>query len=87
MVDLLVLTSIDQLLFTLKISFTLFKQQATLIRRSTVLCLPPQLVFPDVKLAKILIIICRMLQLQRNMFNNINSCCENAKRFSFANYF
>jgi hypothetical protein len=62
MVGLLVLTSLDQLLFTLKISFTLFKQQATLIRSSTVLSLPPQLVFPDVKLAKILIIICRMLE-------------------------
>ncbi len=47
-VDLLLLTSLDKLLFTLKILFTLFKKQAILIRRSTVLSLPPpQLVFPD----------------------------------------
>ncbi len=40
-VDLLVLTSLKQVLFILKILFTLFKKQATLIRRSTVLSLPP----------------------------------------------
>jgi hypothetical protein len=39
MVDLHVLTSLDQLL-TLKILFTLFLKQATLIRRSTLLSLP-----------------------------------------------
>ncbi len=41
------LTCLDQLLFILKILLTLFKKQATLIRRSTVLSLPFQLVFPD----------------------------------------
>jgi hypothetical protein len=45
-VDLLVLTSLDQLIFILKILFTCFTQQATLMRRSTVLSLPLQLVFP-----------------------------------------
>jgi len=36
-VDLLVLTSLDRLIFSLKILFT---KQATLVRRSTVLSLP-----------------------------------------------
>jgi len=46
-VNLLVLTSLDQLIFKLKILFTFFTKQATLMRRSTVLSLPLQLVFPD----------------------------------------
>ncbi len=41
-IDLLVLTS----LYQLETSFTFFTKQATSIRRSTVLCLPVQLVFP-----------------------------------------
>ncbi len=45
-VDLLVLTSSDQLTFMLKILFTCAAKQATLMRRSTVLSLPLQLVFP-----------------------------------------
>ncbi len=45
-VDLLVLTSLDQLIFILKILFTFITKQLTLLRRSTVLCLPLQLVFP-----------------------------------------
>jgi len=45
-VDLLVLTSLDLLVFKLKIIFSFFTKQATLMRRSTVLSLPPQLVFP-----------------------------------------
>jgi hypothetical protein len=46
-VDLLLLFSSDQLYFMLKILFTSFARQAALIRRSTVLSLSPQLVFPD----------------------------------------
>ncbi len=38
---------LDQLLFLLKILFTFLTKQATLMRRLTVLSLPPQLVFPD----------------------------------------
>jgi hypothetical protein len=45
-VNLLVLACLDKLLFILKISFTFLTKQATLMRRSTVLRLPPQLVFP-----------------------------------------
>ncbi len=45
-VDLLALTSLDQQLFTLRILFTFFTNQATSTRRSTVLSLFPQLVFP-----------------------------------------
>ncbi len=45
-VDLLKLTSLDQLIFKLKILFSFFKKQPTSIRRSIVLILPPQLVFP-----------------------------------------
>ncbi len=44
-VDLLVLTSLVQLIFILKILFTYFTKQVTLMRRSTVLNLPLQLVF------------------------------------------
>jgi hypothetical protein len=44
------LTSLDQLLFTLKMSFTLATQQATLPRRSTVLSLPLLLVLPGCKI-------------------------------------
>jgi len=45
-VDLRVLTSLYQLIFKLKILLTFFTKQANLIRRSTVLRLPPHLVFP-----------------------------------------
>jgi hypothetical protein len=41
MVDLLVLNSLDQLLFIMNILFTSFTKQATLMRRLTVLKLPP----------------------------------------------
>jgi hypothetical protein len=47
MFDLLVLTSLDQLLFILKILFNFITKQATSTRRSTVLSLPLQLGFPD----------------------------------------
>ncbi len=40
--DLFALTSLDQLLFVLKILFTYVTKQATLMRRSTVLSLPLQ---------------------------------------------
>ena len=40
-VDLLVLNSLDQVLFILKIFLISFTQQATIMRRSTVLSLPP----------------------------------------------
>ncbi len=43
--DLLVLSSLDQLIFMLKIH-KFFVKQASLMRRSTVLSLPPQLAFP-----------------------------------------
>jgi len=45
-VDLLVLTSSDLLLLILKTFLTFFAKQATLMRRSTVLSLPLQQVFP-----------------------------------------
>ncbi len=45
-VHLLVLTSLESACFKLKILFSFFSKQAALIR-STVLCLPPQLVFPE----------------------------------------
>ncbi len=45
-VDLLVLTSSNQLLLILKLLFTFFTKDATLMRRSTVLSLNPQLIFP-----------------------------------------
>ncbi len=44
-VDLLVLTSLDQLLLKLKILFTFFTKQATLMRRSIVVSLPTLLAF------------------------------------------
>ncbi len=47
MVDLLVLTSLNQLIFKLKKIFTFVAKQATLVRRSTVLTLPLQLLIPD----------------------------------------
>jgi hypothetical protein len=47
-VDLLALTSLDQLLFTLKILFFFITKQATLTRRSMVLSLPVKLVFPGI---------------------------------------
>jgi hypothetical protein len=47
-IDLLVLTSFNELVFILRILFTLFTKQATLMRRSTILNLPLQLVFPGV---------------------------------------
>jgi hypothetical protein len=46
-VDLLTLTILDQLICVLKILFSFFTKQATLMRRSTVLGLPPHLVFHD----------------------------------------
>jgi hypothetical protein len=45
-VDLLVLTSLVQLLFKLTALFTFFTKPATLMRRSIVLSLPLQLAFP-----------------------------------------
>jgi hypothetical protein len=44
--DILILTSLEQLLLTFQTLFTLFTKQATLMRRSTVLSLPLQVVFP-----------------------------------------
>jgi hypothetical protein len=46
MVDLLALTSLEKLLFILKILVIFLTKQANSVRRSTVLRLPPQLVFP-----------------------------------------
>ncbi len=45
-VDLLVLTGLVQLLFILKILITFYTIQPTVMRRSIVLILPAQLVFP-----------------------------------------
>ncbi len=45
---------VEQFLFIVKILFTFFTKQATLIRRSTVLSLPPQLVFPGGSVRRIL---------------------------------
>ncbi len=50
--DLLVLTSLDQFLFQLKIWITFLTKQATLVSRSTALSLPLQLVFPDLSIHK-----------------------------------
>jgi len=47
-VDLLVLAILDQLLFKLNLLFTFLTKQATLIRWSTVVILPLQLVFPTI---------------------------------------
>jgi hypothetical protein len=41
--DLLVLTSLNQV----RKIFSFFRKEATFMRRSTVLCLPSQFVFPD----------------------------------------
>ncbi len=49
-VDLLVPSSLDQFLFESYMSFTFVTKQATLMRRSIVLNLPAQLVFPDVRI-------------------------------------
>ncbi len=46
MVDLPVLTRLIQLIFIMKMLFTFVTKQATLMRKSTVLSLPLQLVFP-----------------------------------------
>jgi hypothetical protein len=45
-VELLVSTSLDLLLLIMQTLFTLLQKQAFLVRRSTVLILPFQLVFP-----------------------------------------
>jgi hypothetical protein len=45
-VDLLELTSLDHLVFILKRLFSLYTKQVTLMRRLTVLSLPPLLIFP-----------------------------------------
>jgi hypothetical protein len=52
-VDLLVLTSLDQVIFILKILFTCSTKQPTLIRRSTGLSFPLQLVFPGYNNTKV----------------------------------
>jgi len=52
-IDLLVLTSLHQLIFIMKILFTLNTKRAILIRRSTVLSLSLQLVFPVTGLQRI----------------------------------
>jgi hypothetical protein len=54
-VDLLVLTSSDQLLLILKILFTFITIQATLMWRSTVQSLHPRLVFLDQMLTNLLV--------------------------------
>jgi len=46
-VDLLEITRVDKLIFIKKILFIYVTKQPTLIRRSTVLSLPLQLVFPE----------------------------------------
>ncbi len=46
MVDFLVLTSLDQLMFKIKILFTFVIKQATLMRTSTILRILLQLVYP-----------------------------------------
>jgi hypothetical protein len=48
-VNLLVLTSLDQLIFIIKILFTFDTKQVILKRGSSVLSLPFQLVFPDIE--------------------------------------
>jgi ABC-type nickel/cobalt efflux system permease component RcnA len=49
-IDLLVPTSLEQLLFALKILFASFTRHAILMRRSVVQSLPVQLVFPDISM-------------------------------------
>ena len=51
-VDLLVLTNLDRLLVMLKILFAFFTKQATLMRRSVVLSLPPLITIPVVAIRK-----------------------------------
>ncbi len=51
-VDLFVLTSLDKLILILKILFSFFTKQAALMRRSTVLSLSPQLIFPGCREAR-----------------------------------
>jgi len=46
-IDLFVLTGSDQLIFVMKILFTFVTKQAALLKRTTLLSLPLQLVFPD----------------------------------------
>jgi hypothetical protein len=53
-VDLPVLTSLDQFIFILITLFIFFTKQTTLMRRSTVLSLPLQLVFPDMGIRKVI---------------------------------
>jgi hypothetical protein len=48
-VDLLILTSLNQVIFRLKILFTIFTTLAILMRRSTVLSLPIQQGFSDAR--------------------------------------
>ncbi len=49
-VDILVLTRLDQLIFSIENIIFLFTKQATLMRRSTVQSLRPELAFPCVKI-------------------------------------
>ncbi len=49
-IDLLVPTSLEQLLFVIKILFTSFTRHGVLMRRSVVQTLPLQLVFPDISM-------------------------------------
>ena len=49
-VEILVLTSLDHLIFVLNNFLPFMQKQATLMRRSTVLSLPPQLVFPKLNM-------------------------------------
>ncbi len=56
MVDLLVLTGLDQLLFILKKLFTLVTKQAILTRRSTVVSLSLQPVFIGCMLDPVLVL-------------------------------
>jgi hypothetical protein len=49
-VDLLVLTCLDQLLLLIKILYTFLTEQATLMRRTTVLSLPPSVGIPCIYL-------------------------------------
>ncbi len=49
--ELLGLTTLAQLLFKLKILFSFFTKQATVMMRSIVLSLPPQLVYPALSIS------------------------------------
>jgi hypothetical protein len=57
MVDHLVLTSLDQLLFILNMLFTIDAKQAVLMRRSTVVSLSLQSVFPGCMLDPVVVLI------------------------------